>query len=191
MRSRDLSHPPTLSIRQVKRQQLADVRVVCRRQRVQAVDRRYAALPLDVGQTSLGHTQSRITTCAGKLASQLLDIGQRETCPLPELAEACSGPSISKRHHAYGITEHRFFAWRIATACAPVDSPGLADKVGRAFSLNFGLGRDLRRPVGVNKKPRCAVAVKSLMSVFEIAMKRKELLLAGQNCSQIEFHDYP
>ena len=39
--------------------------------------------------------------------------------------------------------------------------------------------------MGLNKKPRCAVAVKSLMSVFEIAMKRKKLLLAGQNYDQI------
>jgi hypothetical protein len=65
-----------------------------------------------------------------------------------------------------------------------VDSPELADKVGRVFSLNFGLGRYLRRPVSANESPR-AVVVEAVMSDFEIAVKGEELLLAEWNYDQI------
>ena len=40
----------------------------------------------------------------------------------------------------------------------------------------------------MNESPRCAVAVKSVVSIFEIAVKREERLLAERDYDQIGFH---
>jgi hypothetical protein len=45
--------------------------------------------------------------------------------------------------------------------------------------------------VGLHRNPRCAIAVEAFMSVFEIAAKKEELLLAEWNHSHIGFHKYP